>query len=144
MAGISRGNPAGGKGQGEEGKSTRVGMHNASSSLLLAPLVLLADLRLLLLREVVLDVKGLADLLGGLALDHIGHRLARDIQQSLDIQIVSGQNQFKERALVHLQELLVPHGDIIRTLLPVLVVLWGRGVVLVVGAPLDHLCRTRS
>ena len=41
-------------------------------SSLLAPLVLAADLLLLLRGEVVLDVEVLPDLLGGLATDHLG------------------------------------------------------------------------
>ena len=53
--------------------------------LLLAPLVLLADLLLLRRREVVLDVERLADLLGGLALDHVGHGLASDVEEALDV-----------------------------------------------------------
>ena len=70
--------------------------------LLLAPLVLLPHLKktvimhqsdikqisnLLLFAgsEVVLNVEGLPDLLGCLSLDHVGHGLAGDIQQTLDI-----------------------------------------------------------
>lgn len=41
-------------------------------STVLGPLVLLADLSLLLGREVVLDVEEAANLLGRLALDHVG------------------------------------------------------------------------
>ena len=52
------------------------------------PLVLPADLILLLLGEVVLDVERLADLLRSLALDHVSYRLAGQVQQSLDVQIV--------------------------------------------------------
>ena len=46
----------------------------------LGPLVLATDLLLLLGSEVVRDVERLANLLGGLALNHIGHRLAADVQ----------------------------------------------------------------
>ena len=56
--------------------------------LLLTPLVLLAHLLLLDRREVVLDVERLANLLGRLALDHVGHRLTRHVQQALDVQVV--------------------------------------------------------
>ena len=56
----------------------------------LGPLVLAADLVLLLGGEVVLDVEGLADLLGGLALDHIGNGLTPDVKKSLDIEVVGG------------------------------------------------------
>ena len=72
--------------------------------LLLAPLVLLADLLLLRRREVVLDVERLADLLGGLALDHVGHGLASDVEEALDVQVVGGQDQLKEGALVDLKK----------------------------------------
>lgn len=54
----------------------------------LRPLVLAADLILLLGGEVILNIEGLADLLGGLALDHIGHGLASDIKKGLDVEIV--------------------------------------------------------
>ena len=61
---------------------------SSSSSFLLTPLVLLADLLFFAGGEIVLDVESLADLLGGLALDHVGHSLACDIQQALYVQIV--------------------------------------------------------
>lgn len=54
----------------------------------LSPLVLPADLLLLLGCEVVRDVERLADILGRLALDHVGHSLATDIEKGLDIQVV--------------------------------------------------------
>ena len=53
--------------------------------LLLAPLVLLPDLLLLARGKVVLDVERLPDLLWRLPLDHVGHRLAGDVQQTLDV-----------------------------------------------------------
>jgi hypothetical protein len=57
---------------------------------LFAPLILLADGLLFFRSEVVLDVECLADLLRGLALDHVGNSLACNIQQGFDIQVVSG------------------------------------------------------
>lgn len=54
----------------------------------LSPLVLAADLLLLLGCEVVGDVEGLANLLGRLALDHVGNGLAADVQQRLDVEVV--------------------------------------------------------
>jgi hypothetical protein len=54
----------------------------------LSPFVLAADLVLLLRCEVVLDIEGLADLLGRLALDHIGDSLAADVEKSLDVEVV--------------------------------------------------------
>lgn len=58
------------------------------SILLLGPLVLASDLLLLLGGEVVLDVESLADLLGGLSLDHVGYGLAADVEQGLDVEVV--------------------------------------------------------
>lgn len=59
---------------------------------LLAPSVFLANLFFFSWSEVVLDVKGLADLIGSLPLDHVGDRLARDIEQTTNVQIVCGEN----------------------------------------------------
>lgn len=55
---------------------------------LFGPFILATDLVLLLRGEVVLNVKGLPDLLRRLALDHVGDCLTTDIQQSLNIEIV--------------------------------------------------------
>lgn len=57
---------------------------------ILGPLVLPTNLLLLLGGEVVGDVECLADLLGGLALDHVGDSLAADVEQGLDVEIVGG------------------------------------------------------
>lgn len=46
---------------------------------LLGPLVLTLDLLLLLGSEIILDVEQFANLLGGLALDHVGDGLAADV-----------------------------------------------------------------
>ncbi len=72
--------------------------------LLLAPLVLLPDLLLLRGSEVVLDVEGLPDLLRRLALDHVGHRLAGDVEEALDVKVVGGEDQLEQGALVNLEE----------------------------------------
>lgn len=55
---------------------------------ILSPLVLTADLLLLLGGEVVGDVERLSDLLRRLALDHVGHSLATNVQQRLDVKVV--------------------------------------------------------
>lgn len=47
--------------------------------LLFGPFVLTADLVLLLWREVILDIEGLTDLVGRLAFNHVGDRLASNI-----------------------------------------------------------------
>ena len=58
------------------------------SDLLLSPLILTADLVLLFRREVVLDVEGLTDLLGGFALDHVGNSLAPNVKERLDVKVI--------------------------------------------------------
>jgi hypothetical protein len=61
---------------------------NLTVNLLLSPLVLAADLVLLLWCEVVLNVECLADLLGALSLDHVGHGLATNVEKGLDVEVV--------------------------------------------------------
>lgn len=56
--------------------------------LLFSPFVLATDLIFLIRGEVILNVKGLADLLGGFALDHVRHSLATDVEKSFDVKIV--------------------------------------------------------
>ena len=63
--------------------------------LLLAPLVLLPHLLFLARGEVVLNVEHHPDLLRRLPLDHVGHRLAGDVQQALDVQVVGGEDQLE-------------------------------------------------
>lgn len=64
-------------------------------SLLFSPLVLTTNLVLFLGSEVVLDVESLANLLGRLALDHVGDGLAADVQQRLDIEIVGSLGRYR-------------------------------------------------
>lgn len=66
--------------------------------LLFSPFVLTANLVLLLRREVILDVEGLTDLVRRLAFNHVGDRLASNIQKRLDIEIVGRLNK-KHRQL---------------------------------------------
>lgn len=63
-----------------------VGDHTAN--LLLSPLILATNLILLLRREVVLDIEGLADFFRGLALDHVGDGFAADVKESFDVKVV--------------------------------------------------------
>lgn len=72
-----------------------VGMENARTLgerrnrlAILGPLVLTADLVLLLRCEVVLDVERLSDLVRGLALDHVRNRLAADVEEGLNVEVV--------------------------------------------------------
>lgn len=106
----------------------------------LGPLVLAADLIFLLGSEVVLDVERLADLLGGLALDHVGNGFAANIEERLDVHVVGGEDDLEQHLLVDLHEFLVPFLDVGGLLagIGVVVLGWG-GVVLVLRAPLEHL-----
>jgi len=109
-----------------------------STLLLLAPFVLLADLFLLSRGEVILDVKRFSDLVGGLAFDHVRHGFAGDIEEPLDVEVIGGEDEFEQGALVDFEELDVPGGDVIGPLLPVVVVFGRRSVVLMIRAPLNH------
>lgn len=60
--------------------------HSDHGLSVLSPFVLTTDLLLLLGGEVICNVESLADLLGRLALDHVGHSLAADIEKRLDIE----------------------------------------------------------
>lgn len=125
------------------GRNTGGNQLDSGRGSVLAPGVLLADLLLLFGGEVVLDVEGATDLLGSFALDHVGHRLAGDVEQSLDVEVVRGEDQLEQRALVDLQELHVPAGDVVGAFLAVVRVVGARRVVLVEGAPLQHLLHDR-
>jgi hypothetical protein len=119
-------------GCGDEGGDQRLAV--------LSPLVLAADLVLLLWGEVVLNVERLADFLGGLAFDHVGHGLAAHVEERLDIHVVGSEDDLEQHLLVDLHELLVPLLNVGGFLARVRVVVLGRsGVVLVLGAPLEHL-----
>lgn len=107
--------------------------------LLFSPLILPADLILLLRSEIVLNVECLADFFGGLALDHVGDGLAANIQQALDIEVVRGQDNLKQHLLIDLHELLVPLIDVGGLTTRVIVVTGAGGVALVVLAPLNDL-----
>lgn len=54
----------------------------------LRPFVLSSNLLLLLGSEVIRNVESLSDLLGGLALDHVGNSLATNIKKGLDVEVV--------------------------------------------------------
>lgn len=58
--------------------------------LLLGPLVFATDLVLLLGGKIVRDIERLANLLGGLVLDHVGDRLAANIEKGFDVKIICG------------------------------------------------------
>jgi hypothetical protein len=61
-----------------------------SSLTILSPLVLAANLLLLLRSEVIGDIEGLADLLWGLSLNHVGDGLAANIKKGFDVKVVGG------------------------------------------------------
>merc|ERR1711970_663712 len=95
----------------------------------LAPCVLLADLFLLLWCEVVLDIEPSANLLRCFALlDVVRDSFAREVEQGLDVEVVSRQDEREQRVVVNLDELSVPG---------VLLLLLGLLVLVVVGAVLE-------
>merc|ERR1719507_1305938 len=107
--------------------------------------VLLPDLRLLLRCKVVHDVELLADLLRVLPLDHGRHLRAGEVQETLDVQIVSRQDNLKEHLLLDVDVLGIPlrHSalDEVRALKRLLNLL--RRIVLVVLAIVDDLAQNR-
>ena len=82
----------------------------------------------------------LANLLGRLALDHVGNGLAADVEKSFDIHVIGGKDDLEKHLLVDLHELLVPILNVGSLLAGVGVVILGRGgIALVVSAPLENL-----
>jgi hypothetical protein len=59
---------------------------------ILSPLILTADLVLLLGSEIVCDIEGLANFLRRLSLDHVGDCLAANVEERLDVEIIGGLN----------------------------------------------------
>lgn len=49
------------------------------------------------------------------------------------------QDEFKKCSLVYFQKFLIPHRDVIRSFLLVLIILRRRWIIFVMGAPLNHL-----
>jgi len=94
--------------------------------------------------EVVLNVEGLADLFGGLALDHVSNSLAGEVQQWLDVQEVSSQNELEQSSLVNLAEFAVPRDDVVGSLLILLLLGLGSGVLVVVFAVSNNLLEDLS
>lgn len=112
----------------------------------LGPLVLLANLLLLLGGKVVDNVEELANLLGRLALDEVGDRLAADVNEGLDVHVVGGEDDLKEHLLVDLDKLAVPLsnlGGLAARVISVVRVVRGERLVLVVLAVLEHLVENR-
>ena len=70
---------------------------NRAAFSLKRPLVLAPHLLLFLGGEVVFDVESLTDLLGGLALDHVRHGHAGEVEQGLDVEVVGSLKEGKER-----------------------------------------------
>ncbi|GMT17240.1 hypothetical protein PFISCL1PPCAC_8537, partial [Pristionchus fissidentatus] len=112
--------------------------------LVLTPCILLSDLFLFLGSKIVLDVEMLANFLGGFTLDHIGDSLAAIVEKSLDIHVVGSKNKRKKHRLLHIKEFLIPLGNIIRSLLFVLILFSTRGVVSMLIAPLNDFPQCSS
>ena len=86
------------------------------SEVLGSKLIFLLDACLFLGREVVLHLEELADFLSGLALDEGGEFGGTELQQGLDIKVVSGDEQIKEESLVYILRdiIVVPLADVLR------------------------------
>eukprot|EP00128_Syssomonas_multiformis_P008513 Colp12_sorted_trinity150504_noHs@2857 len=112
--------------------------------LVFAPLVLLADLLLFLRSEVVLDVELFANFLGCLALNHVSHCLAGQVQHGLDVKIVCCKNHFEQGTLVNLAELMIPRLNVLALLLLVLLIFRRRLVILVVLAVFNNFGKNGS
>ena len=83
-------------------------MHIIHTLRLFTPLVFVAHLRFFLGRKIVLDVEGGANVLRGLSLDHARHRGTGEIQEGLDVEVVGGEDQFKEEDLFDIDKIGVP------------------------------------
>lgn len=101
------------------------------------PLVFFANLFFLLGGEVILDVESFTNLFWGLALDHVSHSLAGQVQQRLNVQKVGGQNQLEQSSLVYRAKVFVPRTNVICSFFVLLIVALWRGVFSVVLAVLD-------
>lgn len=77
------------------------------------PFVFPANLFLFLGREIILDIEHFTYLLGCLSSDHVCHCFAAQIQERLDIEVVCGQDDFKELLAFHLDKVSIPLGNIV-------------------------------
>jgi hypothetical protein len=68
----------------------------------LAPFIFLSDLFFFFWGEIVLNVEGLADFFGSLSFNHVGNGLAGEVQERLDVQVVSSQDELEQGGLVNL------------------------------------------
>lgn len=100
------------------------------------PYVLLFDLGLFFWGKVIGDVEGSSDFLCTLALDHVSHSLAANVQKRLDVEIVGSQNNIKQSFLIYFHVLLVP---VINLGVTALLLVLGHRVVAVMLTPFDHL-----
>lgn len=82
--------------------------------LLEGPLILPTNLLFLLWSEIILDVERLSNFLWSLSFDHVGHSLACEIQQALDVQVVSSLNELgiaKHTSIIHKQQRKAPNTE---------------------------------
>jgi hypothetical protein len=106
---------------------------------ILSPLILAANLVLLLRSEVVGDVESLSNFLRRLALDHVRNRLASKVQKWLDVHVVGGEDDFEKHLLVELHVRLVPLLDVGGLASIGGIVFRSRCIVSVVFTPFDDL-----
>jgi hypothetical protein len=114
-------------------------------SSLLAPFVLLSDLRLLFWRKVVADVKGGSDFLRRLSLDHAGDGRTGQIQQGLDVHVIGRQDEFKENDLFDIAKVGIPLLDHVGHVLALQGLFdFRHGIFLVVLTKFNHLLKDRG
>lgn len=148
---------------------SRIQCKRSSHSSVLGPFILATNLLLLLGRKVILDIECLANLLRRLALDHVGHSLAANVKQRLDIEVIGSlfvhhqliilfferqiarktkeetyEDNLKEHLLINLHILLIPLLNVRRLFARVgLFFIRSLWVVAVVLAPFENLFEDR-
>lgn len=112
-------------------------------SSIFVPLVFFAGLVFFTDREVSFDVEGLADLVRGFTLDHVGDRLATNFQKLFDIHVICSTDEIVEFHVVNLEKFDIPIADVFAARFLLVRILIGNSwVILVVNAPLDHFLQS--
>ena len=116
------------------------------SNVLLSPFILLLNLGFLLLGKVVYNIKSLANLFRGLALDESGNFGTAQIQKTFDIQVVGSHDDFEDLfKILDVYVLGVEFTDHFREIAGLQGLLnFLRFVLLVVFTVLNYLLETRT
>ena len=79
--------------------------------MLLTPEIFLPHLFLIFGGKIVLDAKGISNLLRRLSTDHVGNSFTGNVKKRLDVQEVGGNNKLEKDGLGNITELLIKSGD---------------------------------